>query len=305
MVATSPVAPPSETDRPAATDIRTVRRGRGRRVGGSILAQAILYLIAIVMAVIFLFPFYLMLRNALLTQPQISSLEWSWWPTEAQWVNFRTLFDDYPFATGLRNSAIIAIVNLFFQTLFASMAAYGLARMPVRGRDAVFYLILLTLMIPSAVTFVPTYVVISQLGWISTIWGIVVPGLFSAFAVFIFRQFYLDFPKELEDAGRLDGLSYVGVYRALVLPNSWGVMAALGALSFINSWNAFLWPLVIGQSPDSWTVQIVLSTMLTSQVINLPVLFMGALTAIAPLVLIFLILQRYIVQGVTMSGIKG
>ena len=185
------------------------------------------------------------------------------------------------------------------------MAAYGLARMPVRGRNLIFYVILLTLMIPSAVTFVPTYVVVAKIGWIDTVWGIVVPGLFSAFAVFIFRQFYLDFPKELEDAGRLDGLSYFGVYRSLVLPNSLGIMAALGALSFINSWNAFLWPLVVGQSPNSYTVQIVLSTLLTAQVINLPVMFMGAIIGIAPLVIIFLILQRYIVQGVRMSGIKG
>ena len=279
------------------------RRGSGR--AGRVAGQVVLYFIATVLALIFLFPFYLMIRNALLTQPQISGLDWVWWPTDAQWQNARTLFDDYPFGTGLRNSAIIAIVNLVFQTLFASMAAYGLARMPVRGKDLVFYIILLTLMIPSAVTFVPTYVVISQLGWINTVQGIFVPGLFSAFAVFIFRQFYLDFPKELEDAGRLDGLSYFGVFRSLVLPNSWGVMAALGALSFINSWNAFLWPLVVGQTPNSWTVQIVLSTLITGQVINLPVMFMGALIAITPLVLIFLILQRYIVQGVTMSGIKG
>ena len=291
-------------DTPNSAGVTTpARRGTGR--AGRVAGQVVLYLIATVLALIFLFPFYLMIRNALLTQPQISGLDWVWWPTDAQWENARTLFNDYPFGTGLRNSAIIAIVNLVFQTLFASMAAYGLARMPVRGKDFVFYLILLTLMIPSAVTFVPTYVVISQLGWINTVQGIFVPGLFSAFAVFIFRQFYLDFPKELEDAGRLDGLSYFGVFRSLVLPNSWGVMAALGALSFINSWNAFLWPLVVGQTPNSWTVQIVLSTLITGQVINLPVMFMGALIAIAPLVLIFLILQRYIVQGVTMSGIKG
>ena len=277
------------------------RRGAPRNVVG----KTVLYVIATALALIFLFPFYLLLRNALLTQPQLSSPTWQWWPTNPQWNNIKTLFNEHPMATSLRNSAIIAIVNLFFQTLFASMAAYGLARMPVRGRNLIFYVILLTLMIPSAVTFVPTYVVVAKIGWIDTVWGIVVPGLFSAFAVFIFRQFYLDFPKELEDAGRLDGLSYFGVYRSLVLPNSLGIMAALGALSFINSWNAFLWSLVIGQSPSSYTVQIVLSTLLTAQVINLPVMFMGAIIGIAPLVIIFLILQRYIVQGVRMSGIKG
>src|SRR5690606_34849086 len=132
-----------------------------------------------------------------------------------------------------------------------------------------------------------------------------VPGLFSGFATFLFRQFYLDFPAELEEAGRLDGNSYIGVYFRLLLPNSLGIMAALGVLSFIGSWNAFLWPVIVGQSPETLTVQVVLSTFLTAQTINLPALLSGAAVGAAPLVIVFLLLQRYIVQGVRMSGIKG
>lgn len=265
------------------------------------------YLVLIVLAILFLTPFYLMIRNALMTQAEISSFDWAWWPKTPQWHNVRALFNDEsaPMATGLRNSAIIAIVNLLLQTLFASMAGYALARIPVRGRDIVFFIILLTLMVPSAVTFIPTYVVVAHLHGVNTLWGIVVPGLFNAFATFLFRQFYLDFPVEIEEAGRLDGLGYFGIYRALLLPNSIGIMMALGALSFIYSWNAFLWPLVIGQSPSSWTVQIVLSTFLTAQTINLPLLFTGAIIGALPLVIIFLFMQRYIVQGVRLSGIKG
>jgi multiple sugar transport system permease protein len=147
--------------------------------------------------------------------------------------------------------------------------------------------------------------VISELGGVNTLWGIVVPGLFNAFATFLFRQFYLDFPTEIEEAGRLDGLSYFGVYWRMLLPNSMGIMAALGVLSFIYSWNAFLWPSIVGQTPGTRTVQVVLSAFLTAQTINLPALFMGAVVGAAPLVLVFLFLQRYIVQGVRMSGIKG
>jgi multiple sugar transport system permease protein len=155
------------------------------------------------------------------------------------------------------------------------------------------------------VTFVPSYVVVSYLGGVNTLWGIVVPGLFNAFATFLFRQFYLDFPVEIEEAGRLDGLGYFGIYRGLILPNSIGIMMALGILSFIYSWNAFLWPLVIGRYPTTSTVQIVLSIFLTAQTINLPMLFMGAAVGAAPLVIVFLVMQRYIVQGVRLSGIKG
>jgi multiple sugar transport system permease protein len=246
-----------------------------------------------------------MLRNAFMTQPEITGPVWQWWPADPQWSNVRQLFDEYPMSTGLRNSAILAVVNLVFQTLFASMAGYALARIPCRGKSVVFGIILSTLMVPSAVTFVPSYVVVSRLGGVDSLWGIVVPGLFNAFATFLFRQFYLDFPLEMEEAGRLDGLGYFGIYRGLILPNSLGIMMALGILSFIYSWNAFLWPLVIGRYPTTATVQIVLSTFLTAQTINLPMLFMGAVIGALPLVIVFLVMQRYIVQGVKLSGIKG
>jgi multiple sugar transport system permease protein len=268
---------------------------------------AIRYILLIALTITFLFPFYLIIRNALMTQPEITAFDWVWWPEEMQWSNFTDLFEnsEIDMATGLRNSAIIAVVNLVFQTLFASMAGYALARIPFRGKEFFFAIILLTLMVPSAVTFVPTYVVVAKLDGVNTLWGIVVPGLFSAFATFLFRQFYLDFPSEIEEAARLDGNSYFGVYWRMVLPNSIGIMAALGVLSFIGSWNAFLWPVIIGQSNDSQTVQVVLSSFLTAQTINLPALFAGAAVGAAPLVIVFLLLQRYIVQGVRMSGIKG
>ncbi len=267
--------------------------------------KVLCYLLLIPLAVIFLFPFYLIIRNALMTQPEITGPVWQWWPKSPQWHNLRVLFDDAPMGTGLRNSAILAVVNLLLQTLFASMAGYALARIPTPGRGLAFSVILSTLMVPSAVTFVPSYVVVSKLGGVDTLWGIVVPGLFNAFATFLFRQFYLDFPLEIEEAGRLDGLGYFGIYRGLVLPNSVGIMMALGVLSFISSWNAFLWPVVMGRYPSTATVQVVLSTFLTAQTINLPMLFMGAAVAAAPLVIIFLVMQRYIVQGVRLSGIKG
>lgn len=273
-----------------------------------VLVTILRYALLILLAVIFLLPFYMIIRNSLMTQTEIQAMDaWQWWPDEMQFVNYKNVFEDksISMATGLRVSATLAIVNLVLHTLFASMAGYALARIPFKGREVVFFLILLTLMIPGAVTFVPTYVVVSELGGINTLWGIVVPGLFSAFATFLFRQFYLDFPTEIEEAGRLDGNSYFGVYWKLLLPNSLGIMAALGVLSFIASWNAFLWPVIVGQSADTRTVQVVLSSYLTAQTIDLERLFAGAAIGAAPLVVVFLVLQRYIVQGVRMSGIKG
>jgi multiple sugar transport system permease protein len=208
-------------------------------------------------------------------------------------------------ASGLVNSAIISTFTLVFSILFSSMAGYALARIPVRGRNLVLYAVIATLMIPGAVTFVPTYIVVGSLGGVNTLWGIIVPGLFNAFSTFLFRQFYLRFPVEIEEAGKIDGLGYFRVYWHLLLPNSKGIMVALGLLAFMESWNSFLWPLVIGQNPSDYTVQLVISTFLTEQGINLPELFAGACVAVLPVVVVFLIMQRYIVQGVTMTGIRG
>ena len=287
-------------------EIRHPRGGRSQFL--TVLGKIARYLALFALTIIFLFPFYIIIRNSLMTEAEITNFNaWQWLPKSPQWGNYSDVFEDdlISMSTGLRVSATLAIINLVLQTLFASMAGYALARIPFKGREFVFFLILLTLMIPGAVTFVPTFVVVSELGGISTLWGIVVPGLFNAFATFLFRQFYLDFPTEIEEAGRLDGNSYFGVYWKLLLPNSLGIMAALGILSFIYSWNAFLWPVIVGQSSDTRTVQVVLSSYLTAQTIDLTRLFAGAAIGAAPLIIVFLVLQRYIVQGVRMSGIKG
>jgi multiple sugar transport system permease protein len=264
------------------------------------------YLLATVLALIFLLPFYLMLRNALVTQEQATSGDWQWLPDPLSWANFGGLFADerVPMAGSLWNSFLIAIVTAPVATLLGSMAGYALARIEVPGRRAVFTFILVTLMIPQSVTFVPTFVVVGAMGGVNTQWGIIAPNLFNAFAVILFRNYYLKFPAEIEEAGRLDGLGHLGVYVRLVLPNSGAMLASLGSLLFIESWNAFLWPLVIGQDPASWTAQIALSTFLTAQTINLPQLFAGALVTIAPLIAMFLVAQRFIVRGITASGLK-
>ena len=271
------------------------------------------YLAVSVLAAVFLVPFYVMVRDALLTNAQFVQATWLWLPPTPQWKNFTTLFlspetasiAGTSIASGLENSAIIAVSSTVFSTLFASMAGYALARIEVRGRGIVLALILATMMIPGAATFVPTYIVVDALGGVNTLWGIIVPGLFSAFATFFFRQFYLRFPREIEDAGRVDGLGYFGIYRYLLLPNSIGILTALALLSLIESWNAFLWPLVIGQSSSSWTVQVVASSFITAESINYVEVFAAACVAVIPMFVIFVIMQRYIAQAVTLSGIKA
>ncbi|MFI5803310.1 carbohydrate ABC transporter permease [Streptomyces sp. NPDC051561] len=275
-------------------DDALVRVGRALRV-----------VLLVALALLFLVPFYLLVRNALATDAEITSPEWTFFPSTLQWGNIGELFNDtaIPFSRTLLNSSLIAVATTLGTLLLASLAGYGLARIPYRHANKVFYAILGTLMVPAAVTFVPSFVLVSSLGWISTLRGLIVPTLFSAFACFIFRQYFLGFPRELEDAARVDGLGYWRTYWRIVVPNSRPVFAAVGTIVFIGAWNAFLWPLVIGQDQQSWTVQVALSTLNTAQTVNLHELFVAAAVSILPLVLVFLFFQRWIVAGVERSGI--
>ncbi|WP_371401888.1 carbohydrate ABC transporter permease [Kribbella sp. NBC_00662] len=263
--------------------------------------------IALLIAVVlFLLPFYLILRNALSTEADITAPSWTLFPSHLQWGNIKELFDDtqVPMARALYNSAVVGVLGTAGQLLLASMAGYGLARIPYRHADKIFYAIVATLMIPGAVTFIPSFIVVSSLGWVSSLRGLIIPTLFSGFAAFLFRQYFLGFPRELEEAARVDGAGYFGVFWRIVVPNSLPFFAAIAAITFIGNWNSFLWPLVIGQDSSSWTIQVAMSTFITAQTINIHELFMAVAVSILPLVLIFAFLQRYLIQGVTQSGIK-
>ncbi|HEY0470761.1 MAG TPA: carbohydrate ABC transporter permease [Kribbella sp.] len=279
--------------------------GYSRSLAG--LVGSVLRWLALILAgLLFLIPFYLVLRNALSTEADITAPNWKFFPTNLQWGNIGELFADpnVPMARALYNSAVVGILGTGGQLLLASMAGYGLARIPYKHADKVFYAIVATLMIPAAVSFIPSFIVVSSLGWVSTLRGLIIPTLFSGFATFLFRQYFLGFPRELEEAARVDGAGYFATFWRIVVPNSLPFFAAIAAITFISNWNSFIWPLVIGQDSSSWTVQVAMSTFITAQTVNIHELFMAAAVSILPLVLIFAFLQRYLIQGVTQSGIK-
>jgi multiple sugar transport system permease protein len=284
-----------------------VRKRRRRVTPGSVVATVLRYIALVISAVLFLLPFYLIVRNAISLDTDITAPGWKLFPNKIHWENFTELFTDpsVNIVQGLVNSAIVAVLQTAGTLLICSMAGYGLARIPYRWATPIFYATLVTLMIPPAVTFIPSFIIVSQLRWVDTYQGIIVPVLFSGFTTFLFRQYFLNFPRSLEEAARVDGLGYFGAYWRVVVPNSGAFFAAIAVITFIASWNAFLWPLVIGQDSSKWTVQVALSTFLTAQTINLHELFLAAAVSILPLVLVFVFLQRYLVQGVAETGIKG
>ncbi|MFJ9558531.1 carbohydrate ABC transporter permease [Streptomyces fuscichromogenes] len=284
----------------------TSQTGKRRRQGGGVLGNTGLYVAVGIAALLFLIPFYLIFRNALSTDLEITGENWKVLPS-FQWGNISELFDDptVEFGRSMVNSLVVAVLTTTGTLLVCSLAGYGLARIPYRHANKVFYAVLATLMVPTAVTFVPSFVLVSSLGWVDTYRGLIIPGLFSGFTCFLFRQYFLGFPKELEEAARVDGLGYWGAYWRIVVPNSLNFFAAIATITFISAWNSFLWPLVIGQDPSSWTVQIALSSFMTNQTVNFHLIFMATAISILPLVFVFLFLQRWLVQGIAQTGIKG
>lgn len=287
---------------------KTTRPARRRsRRGGTVMGSAGLYIATGVAALLFLIPFYVLLRNAFSTDPQITGDHWEFFPTHLQWGNISQLFDDQsvPFARALLNSTVVAVSMTVGILLVCSLAGYALARIPYKHANKIFYVVLGTLMVPASVTFVPSFVLVSSLGWVDSYRGLIVPGLFSGFTCFLFRQYFLGFPKELEEAARVDGLGHWGAYWRVVVPNSLNFFAAIATITFINGWNAFLWPLVIGQDPNAWTVQVALSSYITNQTVVFHQIFMATAISILPLLFVFLFLQRWLVQGIAQTGIKG
>lgn len=298
---TGPARRPAPLDRSTPTVV-----GHRKTLGGRV-ADVAGWVVLLLVTVAFLLPFYLLIRNGLATTREVTSPAWTVFPKDLQWSNVTALFtdSDIPMLSSLKNSAVVAVLTTLGTLLVCSLAAYALARIPNRFSNAIFYAVLATLMIPAAVTFVPSFVIVSWLGWVSDYRGLIIPGLFSGFTVFLFRQYFLAFPKELEEAARVDGLGHWRTFWRIVVPNSGNFIAAIAVITFIASWNAFLWPLVVAQDQESWTVQVTLSTFVTAQTINIPQLFVAATVSILPLVFVFVFLQRFLVQGVAQTGLKG
>lgn len=262
------------------------------------------YIVLAILTVLFLLPFYVIVRNAFSTEQLIIAPSWRWLPNQLDGTNIAALFADQnlQMTRSMVNSTVVAIIQTS-ATLFVSLlAGYALARWHTRAARVIFRLTLFTLMVPAAVTFIPSFVMTSALGWIDSYRGLIIPVMWSAFATFLFRQSFLSFPPELEEAALIDGANqWTGFWR-VVVPNSMGIVAAVGTITLIGSWNGFLWPMLVARD-STRTVQVTLSRFMTSQGVNYPLLFAGALVAVLPVLVVFLGLQRWLVQGTETAGL--
>ena len=224
---------------------------------------------------------------------------------EGRWDNYSKVFDVLPFGHQFLNTVLMAGLRTIGQVLFCSMAAYAFARLRFPGRNVLFGILLSVLMVPPQLFIIPQYQIMSSLGWLNSLQALVVPGLFSAFGVFLLRQFFLGLPKELEEAAAIDGAGPVRIYWSIVLPLARPGLVALALLVLLWSWNDLFWPLVVNTDPDKMTLSAGLASLQGQFQTDYPVLMAGSLLASLPIIAVFTLLQRQFIQGIATSGIKG
>jgi len=299
---TAAIAPGTST---ARTDAPRPRR---RRLPPSkVVGVVVFYALLLTLSVAFFAPIIWMISTSLKTPGDATALPPSWIPPTVSTEGYTTLVSDpqAPVLRWLGNSLVVGLAHTLLVLLTASLAAYALARMQFRGKSLAFGLIVSTLFVPGFVFLMPNYLIVDSLDWLDSMWALIVPGAASAFGVFFLRQFFLSLPGELEEAAVLDGANRWQIYVRIVMPLAAAPLATLAVLSFLSSWNDFLWPLYVLFNPQNLTLPAGLATLVGSYSTDYPAMMAGAVLASIPVLIVFAFMQRYIIAGVARSGLKG
>jgi ABC-type glycerol-3-phosphate transport system permease component len=275
-----------------------------RRSAGYYVGRSVLYLLLIVFGVLMVMPFYWMITASLQTAQNVISFPPKWWPQPAVLDSYAEATSQAPFALYYLNSLIVAVVSVGCSVLFGLFAGYAFAiyRFPLQG--FFFFLILSTLMVPIEVTSVALYILMARLRWIDTYQGIIAPNFASAFAVFFFRQSIKGIPGELVDAARIDGAGEMRIVTTIIAPLLGTVVATMVVILFVDSWNDFLWPVIIINSPGLRTLPVGVAFFEDPYHISFGPLMAATSIATVPMILIYVFLQRFIIRGVATTGLK-
>ncbi|HEX7350079.1 carbohydrate ABC transporter permease [Brachybacterium sp.] len=291
---------------PAPTGTRDPAPRAARRRGGSRQPRNTdAYLVLTLGGLIMIFPFVWQLIMSLSTQAEVTSVPPTLVPERLNWGNYVDVFDLMPFASQFTVSATVTVLRVVVQMLLCAMAGYAFARMRFRGRGILFALLLSILMVPNQIYLIPQYSIIQNMGLLNTALGIAMPGLFSAFGTFLLRQHFISMPASLEEAARLDGANQWQTFWRVMLPLSGPALASVAILTTIASWNDLLWPLVVSTYEERMPLAVGLATLQGQHMTNYPVMMAASLLAMAPILLLFLALQRRVVEGLAHSGMKG
>jgi multiple sugar transport system permease protein len=223
----------------------------------------------------------------------------------AWWGNYPDAWNEINLLKLYLNSIFVAVLGTFGQVITSSMAAYAFARLTFPGRDKLFLAYLATMMIPGSVTMIPVFVIMRTLGWINSYPALIIPGMFSAYGTFMLRQFFMGLPTELEDAAKIDGSSYLGIWLRVILPLSKPALATLTTFTFIGFWGSYMWPLIVTITEELRTLPIGLQYFVGIHATNYTQLMAGSMIALIPVLIIFIFNQRYFVEGIKLSGLGG
>lgn len=267
------------------------------------LSKWLIILILTVGGFFMILPFIWMILSSVKTDAEILQIPPTIWPRGFTWDSFVKLFTEMNFAVYLKNTLIIVVFS-FLGLFLNAMAGYGFAKFKFKGKNKLFYLVLATMMIPGQVTMIPVYLLLNALGLTNTMTGIVLPGLVGAFGIFLFRQFMSTISNDLIEAARLDGASEFYIFWRIILPISRPVLAVQGILTFIGAWNSFIWPLIIANDEKFYTLSVGLQLLKGQYGSNYALQMAGSTFMVIPIIIIFMIFQKYILKGFNVSGMK-
>ena len=284
-----------------AVDYATQATHKARRQR---LVTTVVVIVMFAISAFFLLPFAWMLTASVRTEGSLLADPATLWPTVFTLDNYSEIWRRIPFGRQLGNTVVFAGVVTVVSVTLNSMAGYALARFDFRGKNVAFLVLILTLMVPIEVTFVPLYNIISNFGWIDTYQGLIVPRMASAFGIFLMRQFFIALPKDLEDAARIDGASEIRIFLRIMWPLAKPAVLTLGMFSLLRNWNDLLWPLMVITQQDMLTLPPGLAMFKGDNLTEFGLLMAGSVVALIPMVVAFLFVQRSFIEGVATTGMK-
>ncbi len=268
--------------------------------------RVVIYAVMTVAAAGILLPFFWMIMSSLKSSNEVFTAPIVWVPETFMWSNYVDIWTKSDIFVWTRNTLVLSVAVTFLQVLTGSFAAYGFAKVRFPGRDILFLTYIGTIAVPWQSYMIPQFVILSNVGLTNTLWAIILLQAFGAFGVFLMKQYYETIPEELSEAARIDGLTEYGIWRRIVLPLTIPAIASLSLLTFVNTWNDYIGPLIYLRSPELWTLQLGLRSFVTNLYdANYALLFTGLTLSVVPIAIIFLAGQKYFVEGVATSGMKG
>lgn len=276
-----------------------------KKKSSAVLRRVLLYIVLILIAVIMVVPFLWMLSTSLKTQYDAVKIPPVWIPDPPRWENYVKLFTEQPMFQFMLNTIKIVFFVVLGQLFFSSLAAYSFARISFKGRNVVFFFYIATLMVPGQVTMIPTYLMFAKAGLTDNHLALILPAFFSAFGVFLLRQFFMSLPRELEEAAEIDGCNPFMTYWRIMLPLVVPAMLTLGVFTLMDTWNDYMGPLIYLSSPEKYTMTLGIAYFKGVYTTQWNLVMAGSIVSVVPILIAYLCAQKYFIEGIAFSGVKG